>query len=348
MQKILHFCHQEKFISDFIGFIGEHFDMSQHEFRVFGGDAKYLIPELVNVKVANVNKFLKIKDYLFLIIAMCRARKIIIHSLFNPMLIRILWSMPWLLKKCYWVMWGGDLYVYQLGERNWNWRVREFFRRPVIKNMGHFVCYITGEYDLAKKWYGVSGEHHRCFMYTSNLYQTSSIEPKAHNGIAILVGNSADPSNNHLEIFDKLKAYKDQDISIYVPLSYGNRSYAQHIIVEGKKIFGDKLIPLIEFLPFEDYLKLLAKIDIAIFNHKRQQGMGNIRTLLGLGKKVYMNQGLTSSESLRQDGIKTFSLDEFNLEKYFLERNENINLVKKNYSEERLIQSMEKIFKDSI
>jgi len=344
MQKILHFCHQEKFISDFIEFIGEHFDMSQHDFRVFGGDAKYSIPELVNVKVANVNKFLKIKDYLFLIIAMCRAKKIIVHGLFNPMLVRILWAMPWLLKKCYWVMWGGDLYVYSLGDRNKAWKVSEFFRRPVIRKMGHFVGYITGEYDLAQKWYGADGQHHRCFMYTSNLYKGSPVEQKTHDGTAILVGNSADPSNNHLEVFDKLKEYKEQDISIYVPLSYGDPNYAQKMVAEGKKRFGDKFIPLTDFLPFEDYLKLLDKIDIAIFNHNRQQGMGNIRTLLGLGKKVYMKPNLTSSESLKEDGIKVFLLNNFNLEKSFLEKNENIRLMKKIYSHDKLIQDMKEIF----
>jgi len=34
-------------------------------------------------------------------------------------------------------------------------------------------------------------------------------------------------------------------------------------------------------MPLDEYLNLLAKIDIAIFNHKRKQAMGNITTLLG-------------------------------------------------------------------
>ena len=41
-------------------------------------------------------------------------------------------------------------------------------------------------------------------------------------------------------------------------------------------------------LPLSDYLKILGKIDIAIFNHERQQAVGNITSLLGLGKKVYI------------------------------------------------------------
>jgi len=336
----------DKFIPPFIDFIEKHFEMNNHEFRLFGDIEKYPVKQRDNIKTVGKRKVARIKAYLQLVLAMHKAKKIILHGLFDLRVIQILWAMPWLLKKCYWAMWGGDLYVYSLGERSKAWKRGEFFRRSVIRNMGHFISYITGEYDLAKKWYGANGEHHRCFMYTSNLYKESPIELKAHDGTAILVGNSADPSNNHLEVFDKLKAYKEQGISIYVPLSYGDTSYAQKMIVEGKKRFGDKFIPLTEFLPFEDYLKLLAKIDIAIFNHKRQQSMGSTRTLLGLGKKVYMNQDLTSSESLRQDGIKTFSLNEFNLEKYFLERNENIKLVKNIFSEDSLVTCLGRLFAD--
>jgi len=343
-KKIVHVCVVDKFIPPFIDFVEQHFTMADHEFRVFGDMQKYPIKSRENIKVAGRDKLKQIKAYLQLIFAMHKAKKIILHGLFNTRVTQILWAMPWLLKKCYWVMWGGDLYVYSLDKRDKAWSRGEFFRRPVIKKMGHFVGYIKGEYELAKKWYGVDGEYHRCFMYTSNLCKSVQVELEADSGISILVGNSADSSNNHIEVFDKLEGYEDQDISIYVPLSYGNSSYAQQMILEGKKRFGDKFIPLTKFIPFEDYLKLLSKIDIAIFNHNRQQGMGNIRTLLGLGKKVYMRPNLTSSESLKEDGIKVFLLNNFNLEKSFLEKNENIRLMKKIYSQDKLIQDMKEIF----
>lgn len=43
--------------------------------------------------------------------------------------------------------------------------------------------------------------------------------------------------------------------------------------------------PIVDFMDFNEYINFLSTIDIAIFNHKRQQGMGNIITLLGMGKK---------------------------------------------------------------
>src|SRR5690606_38136182 len=143
----------------------------------------------------------------------------VLHGLFNPKILLILFLMPWQLKKCYWVMWGGDLYVYQFGEKNWKWRVREFLRRPVIKNMGHLVTYIPGDVELARQWYGAKGEYHECLMYLSNVVDPDIIQAaqaglEEHKGQNILVGNSADPINNHIEALEKLLPYKDENIKI--------------------------------------------------------------------------------------------------------------------------------------
>jgi hypothetical protein len=211
--------------------------------------------------------------------------------------------------------------------------------------MGHLVTYIEGEYDNAKLWYATKGKHHSCFFYPSNLYRELSKIEKS-TGTNILIGNSADPSNNHFEVFGMLEVSKDQDIKIYTPLSYGNQGYAKQVINEGKKRFGAKFVPLTEHLPFDVYLELLGKIDIAIFNHQRQQAMGNIRILLGYGKKVFMNQKLTSAQSLKKDGIKTFCLDNISLNTEFEESKSNIELVKKIYSEERLSKDWREIFSE--
>ena len=40
----------------------------------------------------------------------------------------------------------------------------------------------------------------------------------------------------------------------------------------------------------KDYIQFLNQIDIAVFNHNRQQAMGTIRSLLGMGKKPVWHQ----------------------------------------------------------
>ena len=63
----------------------------------------------------------------------------------------------------------------------------------------------------------------------------------------------------------------------------------------------------------QSYLKFLNEIDIAIFHHKRQQAMGNIINLLGMGKKVYIRAGETHTSFFENLGIKVYDLNHFDL-----------------------------------
>lgn len=292
-QNILHIGPCDKFIPPFIEFVKDNFDFSKHEFLLSNSMSENEFISYPNVKLSGKDKVSKIRHYASVISKMRQADKIILHSLFDIKIVQILFFSPWLLKKCYWVMWGGDLYVHSLGKRTRYWYKNEFFRRPVIKNMGHLVTYIKGDVDLARKWYGATGEYHECLMYLSNTYKALDIPNIKSSTINIQIGNSADPSNNHIEILDKLLPFKDKNIRIYAPLSYGDKAHAKEVISTGKELFGDKFIALTDFMPFEEYLKFLGSIDIAIFNHKRQQAMGNTITLLGLGKTVFIRSDTT-------------------------------------------------------
>jgi dTDP-N-acetylfucosamine:lipid II N-acetylfucosaminyltransferase len=309
---IVHCMHAEKFIQPFIDFLVENFLDFEDKHKVFiaGDIEKYKIRIRSNL-LSLQNK--KLVYYTELVFAMNKADKIILHSLLNIRLIVLLAMQPWLLKRCYWVIWGGDLYSYQLSKRNFKWWRNEVFRRFVIRQVGHFITHVRGDYELAQKWYGAKGVWHECFMYPSNLYHESPVLIMQHEGINILLGNSADPSNNHIDALEKLRPYVAENIQIFCPLSYGDAEYAKQVADYGKSIFGDKFNPLLEFMKFDDYKKLLARIDIAIFNHKRQQGMGNTTTLLGLGKKVFMRDDVTPYSMFEKIGIKVFPISDFNL-----------------------------------
>ena len=36
----------------------------------------------------------------------------------------------------------------------------------------------------------------------------------------------------------------------------------------GKELFGEKFFPIFDFMPFENFMKLLGQIDLALFAHK--------------------------------------------------------------------------------
>ncbi|MDD2509395.1 MAG: hypothetical protein WC145_11820 [Aliarcobacter sp.] len=153
---ILHLTRKEKFTKPFVDFIKENFDISEHFFLLIGGQNKkefYIEDDSYIKTISNKKDFLKY--FIEFNKKMYKADKIIIHGLFERYNIFYLFLNPWLLKKCYWVMWGGDFYFPEK---------QSSIKKQVIKKMGHFITYIKGDYELAQKWYGAKGEYHECFI----------------------------------------------------------------------------------------------------------------------------------------------------------------------------------------
>ncbi|WAR44077.1 TDP-N-acetylfucosamine:lipid II N-acetylfucosaminyltransferase [Methylomonas rapida] len=309
---IVHIAVADKFMAPYVEFVNAHFDPNDHLFLLTRLNQNSM-PQAENVTdLSDCSRLSMVLKWLW---AIARARKVILHGLFDSRLVRILALVPWWLSKCYWVIWGGDLYYHIMDKKDPNYHRNEYFRKFVICRLSGLITHICGDFELARKWYGATGRWYECFMYPSNLYHQPCIRTRPHETTNILVGNSATDTNNHIEALDKLRIYADKNIRIYCPLSYGDFEYAQKISDYGMTLFGDKFIALRDFMSFEKYLDLLAQIDIAIFNHNRQQGMGNITTLLGSGKKVYMRKNVTSWSTFEQLGVQLYDIKLLNLNK---------------------------------
>lgn len=343
--QILHVMHFDKFIAPFISCVEECVvDFDRHLFFCFGEEAHYPMARRSNTLLPSDFPTSRLA-YLELARQMNRAEKIILHGLFNTQVVQLLSVQPWLLKKCFWVIWGGDLYEHRIAERNWRWYKQEIFRRFVIKRLGHLVTFIEGDVDLARQWYDARGWYHSCLMYPSNLYREGSVPTRTDSTINIQIGNSADPSNEHFEILQTLERYKDQNIRIYAPLSYGDPKYAQRLAKVGAEIFGEKFVALTEFIPFDDYVRLLGNIDVALFNYQRQQGMGNIITLLGLGKKVYLRGDITPWQMFERIGIKLYDIADFDLTPIdWASKKRNQEVVESKFSKRILFDQLRGLF----
>lgn len=289
--------------------------------------------------------FFSLLPNLLLLWPLFRSKKIIVHGLSSPFLVFYLCLFPSLARKCYWVIWGKDLYFYKtLAVKRLHHRVFEFFRKIAIKKIPYIITSNKGDFHLAEKWYHCNAKLFESFMYPSNLYRDYPVSDSNSGPIVILLGNSADKSNNHLEAFSLLEKHKSADIQIIVPLSYGNLKYTNKIISIGTELFGEKFVPLTEFLPLNDYINLLARVDIGLFLHKRQQAMGNIITLLGMMKKVYLRNDVTTWNLMNELGISVFDTAKFNLDRIDKELAEqNRELVKKVFSEENLLKKWNEI-----
>ncbi|MCT7636397.1 TDP-N-acetylfucosamine:lipid II N-acetylfucosaminyltransferase [Aliarcobacter butzleri] len=343
---ILHLTRKEKFTKPFIDLLKENFDVNKHFFLLVGGQNKkeFELEDNSYIKTLH-NKKEFLKYFIEFNKKMYKADKIIIHGLSQPYNIVYLFFNPWLLKKTYWVMWGNDLYSYLKPRITFKQKLLEVIIKQVIKKMAHFITYIKGDYELAQKWYGAKGEYHECFMYPSNLYKEYDIKPKEHDTINIQLGNSADPTNNHIDVLKQFAKYKDENIQIFVPLSYGNEEYAKEVIAYGEELFREKFIPLREFMPFEKYLEFLSEIDIAIFTHKRQQAMGNIITLLGLGKKVYIRSDITPWELFNDIDVQVFDVDDIKIDLIGEQiKKENQQKIKEYFSKENYLNQLQNLF----
>ncbi|WP_461605604.1 TDP-N-acetylfucosamine:lipid II N-acetylfucosaminyltransferase family protein [Aeromonas allosaccharophila] len=345
--KILHIGVDGGFIKSFINFVKEEFDFNAHYFLITScnkGESVY-----PNVKLAPRTIISRLKHYVEATVRMHQARKIIFHGIFDTKLVFILFLMPWLLKKSCWVLWGGDLYIYRLGDKNWKWRVAEYFRRPVIKKFQVITTTVPGDYELTKDWYSTKGKFIQNLMYKSHVYRRLNnigISEKMNGDIFIQVGNSSDPSNNHIEILELISKKRDLSIKVFCPLSYGSDVHKDFVIQKGKELLGDRFIPLTELMSFDDYNNHMASIDIAIFNHDRQQAMGNIIGLVSLGKKVVLKNSVTPYKFFSDLGISIYTLDDENLfEPMDADQAKvNINRAKSYFTSERLKMNWMEVF----
>lgn len=360
--KYLHIMINEKFISPYIEFIEKNFLIEEHLFYIIGGNPSIKLQGNLFVKVY-LKKFKnqlcrKIYigiSYIMLYPAALKSKQIILHGLFNPLTIVFLFVNPWFLKKCNWIMWGGDLYSYKKREkkslmRYLYYKIEDFVKR----NIGQISYLTEGDYKIAEQFYKVKGIGKKAvYINPVNLdfLYISEKKKKEECTINIQIGNSADPENNHLEIIKKLEKYKKENIKIFIPLSYGDKEYALNIKSIGEEKFGTKFCAMLEFLTPEKYAEYLSQIDILIFNHERQQGLANIFALSYLNKKIYMRKDISSWDYLRNDlGLEIYDVLEINKETFEMFKQNKIKLNKEKilktvYSEEYLKDIWEENFK---
>lgn len=347
---ILHIFNYDKFTEPYIEFIDKNFDINQHIFFIVGDSEYYINKNRKNVIMSD-----GISSIPFIISKMNSSDKIIIHGLFNRKILLILFSQPWLLKKCNWVIWGGDLYCYREERNDIKSKIFEKIRSIIIKDFGEITTLVKGDYDLAKQYYNILGKYHEgIYVNPIKIDYLDNIKKniKKNSCINIQIGNSADKSNQHIEVIDLLSKYKNENIIIYAPLSYGDKIYAEKVKKYGEEVFGDKFKAILTYMNAEKYGEFLGNIDIAIFNNNRQQALGNIFALAYLGANIYVRNDTSMWKELCEyQGYKFKDVGYIYKESFdeFIKINENdirINkkLSKNRFDENYMVNLWRKIF----
>lgn len=288
--KFIHLMHNDKFGVPLIDFLNKYFDDKENLFIYHSHvyEDKFALPTCENFINIDSIKELKLNQK--------SANKIIVHGLFSTEVIDWLYKHPKILKKSYWMIWGGDLYCKDKESK------KELY---VKKNFKGYFCGYDGEF--AKKKYGFKGsihEIHYSFPITIEVINNFR-ELKQKNDCQIIqINNSCDKST--IEILEILSKFRDENIKIRAILSYGDMIFKDEIIKVGEELFGDKFEPITEYIKPEEYTKILSQNDILILNQQRQQGVGNLTTSLCLGTKVFIRSDVTTYKYLNNNGCKIF------------------------------------------
>lgn len=161
-------------------------------------------------------------------------------------------------------------------------------KKSAAKKTDFFSAPIPSDFNVFKRSFdGFSGEYLQ--INYGSVADTFAQGVAMGRGLNILVGNSASPTNNHIEIFLTLAKHNLESRKVIVPLSYGDPTYREELVIRGKEILGDAFVPLVDFLPLDQYCSVVASCNVVIMNHLRQQALGNIGAALYQGAHVFLD-----------------------------------------------------------
>lgn len=368
---IIHLFPSEKFTKSYINTINEQFDVTFNYFFVYNYDEmiekKYNFNSIRSKNITLIDKLselYKVPQYAYI---MDTSEKIIVHSLFYW---KDITKFPkgWKNKMCI-IFWGGDLQQITVDPKlSLLKMVRYYFqKKEMIKLINYSYAVGTlldGDCDLLSKSVNLNGKKCYSAMYLNSEYTPETICEKflckkVERPWYILVGNNASETNHHIEAFQSIENLNQEDIRVIVPLSYPkskDTTYLDNVIRIGNEKFGKSFYPLTEFMKFEDYIHLLSKCSVAIFNNSRQQALGNIELMTLLGGKVFINDdNVMWREFVLKEGITLFSFDSIlsnnvaELVEYDSNiKLENINRMRAYISKERFLTIWNTIFIDDM
>ncbi|PBJ13874.1 TDP-N-acetylfucosamine:lipid II N-acetylfucosaminyltransferase [Flavobacterium sp. ACN6] len=220
--------------------------------------------------------------------------------------------------------WKDYILNYYLSENN-------RLNRSIIKKMDYCATWVDRDYDLAKI---INQKIKRLYFsyYSNELMGLDKILETPINKNRVLLGNSGNHSNNHIEALELLHKKKFSG-EIICPLSYsGSNTYIRAIEKKGYQMFNKNFIPLLDFMPLHEYQDVLNSCGIVWMNHIRQQAAGNLFAAFCTKKIVVLDEENPMIKTFEDWGLhflKTNKLDQLdNLDIRPFEKNRDIILSK--------------------
>lgn len=243
-----------------------------------------------------------------------KAKWIIVHSMGIPFY-RVPFIKRKYAKRVIWRTWGHDVRPCKKTNIKIVDILLECFFQLYIKKIRQFK-YIGIASDIDRvsieEYFGKMEYCSIPYFYEKGRYSKlnsikESIEKKEPDKVfKILIGHSGFEIDNHIDALDTIAKYKDENIEIILPLSYGDIDYIDKVEQYAKRLFGNKARCIRDRMEYYEYAKLLSSIDVALFNQKYSSALGNFKLLLFFEKTIFFNADGIFAKSFDENGIYNY------------------------------------------
>lgn len=219
------------------------------------------------------------------------------------------------------------------------YRDRAKFKK-VLKRVDYCITWCRNDYNEIHRKFSNLKFLNFCYYTKELLRFNESLNEK--NDLLVL-GNSSNPSNNHIDALNFLNKIKYRG-NVVIPFSYGGDShYKKSVKNYSVKLNYCKIQFLDKFLNIEEYNKIVSKAYGFLFFHKRQQASGNYIAAFFMKKPVFYFEETNLISDLNKMGFKLYKLEEFNsVSSSQLEI--NYNLANNIFSIDQSIKQLSKIY----
>lgn len=254
---------------------------------------------------------------------------LILHGMFWAYDFDILTRIPETTKVA-WVNWGGEIYgrkdVYYdfLSPRSrvmeflhsWKSRLRKnsydsHYELPldVFRRVNYCMTDEREEYEYARDYLQAPNLKHLFYNYYTLEDTIGALMDKRCSGNNIFMGNSAALEGNYWDVMPKVARIKQKGQKVIMPLSYGSQWVSIRVQKLGKVLYRSDFMPLINFMPLDEYNQLVCNCSTMIMPHYAPRAQGNIITGLWLGMRVYLSEKCMTYRYFKRIGCLVYSIE---------------------------------------